>query len=130
MNLALFLTPLSSVATVPARATVRAALDELEAAGFSAVPVVDADGSYLGTLTEGDLLRFLRSGADLDASLVMDVPLRHEVGAASILDAFASIVERAADQNFVPVLDSRGVLMGIVTRRTILKHLWDAPRGA
>jgi predicted transcriptional regulator len=26
----------------------------------------------------------------------------------------------AADQNFIPVVDSRGVLMGIVTRRTIL----------
>lgn len=125
MNLAMFLTPMSSVASVPARMSVRLALAELESLGYAAVPVVDADGSYLGTLTEGDLLRFLQSGEDLDTSFVMDVPMRHDIAPVSILDGIESIVERAADQNFVPVLDSRGVLMGIVTRRTIIQHLWS-----
>jgi CBS domain-containing protein len=126
MNLAMFLTPLASVASVPARMAVRLALDEMDSLGYSAVPVVDADGSYLGTLTEGDLLRFVRSGEDVEASMVMDVPLRHDVRVASVLDPIESVVERAADQNFVPVVDSRGVLMGIVTRRTLIRHLWDA----
>lgn len=125
MNLAMFLTPVSAVATVPARMAVRLALDEMDGLGYAAVPVVDGDGSYLGTLTEGDLLRFLRGGADLDASLVLDVPLRTEVRTASVLDGIESVVGLAADQNFVPVLDSRGVLMGIVTRRTLIQHLWS-----
>lgn len=129
MNLAMFLTPLSAVACLPARMSVRLALDEMDEHGFSAVPVVDADGTYLGTLTEGDLLRWLRSGADLDNSLVLDVPLRSDNKPASVLDGLDSIVERAAEQNFVPVLDSRGVLMGIVTRKAILSHLWHRSQG-
>jgi CBS domain-containing protein len=130
MNLAMFLTPLASVACLPARMTVRLALEEMQTLGYAAVPVVDADGTYLGTLTEGDLLRFVRGENDLDASLVLDVPTRTENRAVSVLDGIDSIVERAADQNFVPVLDGRGVLMGIVTRRTLIQHLWSRAKGA
>jgi CBS domain-containing protein len=130
MNLAMFLTPLASVACVPARVSVRAGLEQMQGLGFSAVPVVDGDGTYLGTLTEGDLLRFVRSGRDLDELLVLDVPLRTDNRPASVLDGIDSVIERAADQNFVPVIDSRGVLMGIVTRRTLIQHLWSRSKTA
>ena len=43
------------------------------------------------------------------------------------LSASLSVCRVAVDQNFVPVVDSRGVLMGIVTRKTILEHLWPPP---
>jgi CBS domain-containing protein len=123
VNLALFLTPLSSVAWMPARASVREALDRMDAHGWSAVPILDEDGGYLGTLTEGDLLRHLRTGADLDATMVLDVPLRSDNKAVSIVAGIETVVDVAVRQNFVPVVDSRGVLMGIVTRKAVIGWL-------
>ena len=72
------------------------------------------------SLTEGDLLRFVLSGEDIDETRVIDVPMRDENRAVPVVANLDAIVEVALDQNFVPVVDSRGVLMGIVTRRTIL----------
>ncbi len=123
MNLALFLTPLSHVAWMPARVTVREALDRFDAQPWTAVPILDGDGVYFGTLTEGDLLRCLRSGADLDATLVLDVALRSDNKAVSIVADIRAVVDVAVHQNFVPVVDSRGVLMGIVTRKAVIAWL-------
>lgn len=120
MNLALYLTPKGSVTCLDADATVREAIERMEEGGYTAVPVVDRDACYVGTLTEGDLLRYVLSGEDIDQMRVMDVPTRAENRAVSVVATVDTIVEVAMDQNFVPVVDSRGVLMGIVTRRTIL----------
>lgn len=121
MNLALYLTPTPHLVCLDSRLPVREALERLEQTTFTAVPVIDADRCYLGTLTEGDLLRFLRSGADLDDTRLLDVPIRSENRAVSVVATIDAVVELAMDQNFVPVVDSRGVLMGIVTRKTILR---------
>ena len=133
MNLALFITPKTAVAWMPASLTVRDAIDRMQEHGFSAVPVLDDDGVYLGTLTEGDLLRaVMRTGGfsiaapdgGLDELVVEDVELRHDNRAVLVVADISAVVEVAVDQNFVPVIDSRGVLMGIVTRKAILEHLW------
>jgi CBS domain-containing protein len=128
VNLALFLTPKATVAWMPASATLRDALERMEKHGFSAVPVLDRAGVYLGTLTEGDLLRaVLRSDGQLDTVHVGEVPIRSENRAVLVVADIEAVVQIAVDQNFVPVVDSRGVLMGIVTRKRILEHLWRPP---
>lgn len=48
-------------ATVPATATVRAALREMKENDFSQLPVVDADGAVTGSVLETDVLNFLLS---------------------------------------------------------------------
>ncbi len=125
MNVALLLTPISLVDTIAAKAFVADAFVDFTAHGYTAVPLVDHKGRYVGTLTEGDLLRLLQ--ADPDAKLgklrVDEVPLRVENKAVDVLATLPEVLERANEQNFVPVVDSRGVLMGIVTRRTVLDHL-------
>ena len=84
-------------------------------------PTISLPDSFTGTpITEGDLLRFVLSGEDIDETRVIDVPMRDENRAVPVVANLDAIVEVALDQNFVPVVDSRGVLMGIVTRRTIL----------
>lgn len=120
MNLALYLTPKTSVQCLDGDVSVREGILRMEEGGYTAVPVVDRDACYVGTLTEGDLLRFVLSGEDIDETRVIDVPMRDENRAVPVVANLDAIVEVALDQNFVPVVDSRGVLMGIVTRRTIL----------
>ena len=70
-----------SIKWIEKRATVRDALARLELSGYAAIPVLDANGRYAGTVTEGDLLRKLTLTpnlrlADLEEVRLFEVPLR------------------------------------------------------
>lgn len=123
MTVTLLLTPIAEVACVDLRATVREALAGMQ--GFAAIPVVDGAGRYVGTLTEGDLLRLMHLDRDLDLDrhTVSMVPLKVANRPVDATAEIREILQAASDRNFVPVVDSRGVLMGIVTRRAVLEHL-------
>ena len=56
MNIAFFLIPKSDVACISVHATMRQALEKMEHHQYTAVPLLDHEGHYIGTLTEGDLL--------------------------------------------------------------------------
>jgi dTDP-glucose pyrophosphorylase len=56
-------------AALPPTATVRAALERLDAAGTQIVLVVDAEDRLLGTITDGDIRRAILRQLDLDASV-------------------------------------------------------------
>ncbi len=127
MNIAFFLTPKSEVVWVPETATLRQALECMTAEGFSAIPVLDQRGHYASTLTEGDLLRALwhtrgplREEAQL---LTLGLVPRHVTYVAVSIDAqVEELLSLAIRQNFVPVVDSRGVFIGIVRRRSIIEQ--------
>ncbi|MEZ4238673.1 MAG: CBS domain-containing protein [Myxococcota bacterium] len=124
MNLAFFLTPLDDVSWLPVTASVADAMVQLRRHSYTAVPLLDAQRRYVGTLTEGDLLFWLadhEGGAE--GARLAAVPRRFDVRAVAVDTDVRGLLGVAADQNFVPVVDSRGVLMGIVTRRAILVHL-------
>jgi CBS domain-containing protein len=136
MNIAFFLTPKREVVWLPAAATLAEALESLRPHRYSAVPILDEDGSYLGTLTEGDILWHALGAAEqrpvgaADFSLgklyrvqVRDVPRRHENRAVHIDAEVEALVARAVHQTFVPVVDDREVFIGIVRRQHIIEHL-------
>ena len=60
-NILFFLTPKAMCAFVYDDYTVRQALEKMEAAGYSALPILNKRGEYRGTLTEGDLLWALKN---------------------------------------------------------------------
>ena len=65
MNILFFLTPKSEVAYVYDTDTVRQVLEKMENQRYSAIPVISKeDGSYIGTLTEGDLLWYIKEQDD------------------------------------------------------------------
>lgn len=126
MNVAFFLTPLKDVATVPVRSTVRQALERMEFHRYASVPLVDDEGRYVGTLTEGDLLWGMKarqlSPKDAEHVPLSEIPRRWENRAVDVTTDVTELLARVADQNFVPVVDSRGVLMGIVRRGAIIEY--------
>ena len=66
MNILFFLTPKSEVAYVHDTDTLRQVLEKMEHSRYSAVPVIGKkDGRYIGTLTEGDLLWYIKDYGDL-----------------------------------------------------------------
>lgn len=127
MNIAFFLTPKSEVAWVPAKATMRQALEKMEHHRYTAIPVLDEEGCYVATLTEGDLLWKMKNTAGVTFADTERIPLslvpRHlDVRPVRVDTDIEQLFSRAIDQNFVPVVDSRNVFMGIVRRSAIIEY--------
>ncbi len=120
VNLAFFLTPVADVVWLPSSARVGEAVDSLRHHGYSSVPVLDPQRRYVSAVTARDLLSHLAL-PEGDVSDRLDrVTRRAHTRAVGIETDIRGLLAVAADQNFVPVVDSRGVMMGIVTRRAIL----------
>lgn len=95
--------------------------------GFTAVPVINIKGEYLGSVSEGDFLWFiLKNGQDentLKTTLIGDLLREDFMPAVSIDLPVEELFNRSLHQNYVPVVDDRNIFIGIVTRQKILDTL-------
>jgi predicted transcriptional regulator len=135
MNIAHFLIPKRDVVWIPADASMRYVFLRMEESGYTALPMLDSNGCYAGTITEGDLLRHLMYSTQ-DVSIAgtgrvraVEVRVRTRVEAVDIDADVERLFDRAIEQNFVPVQDSRGAFIGIVRRREILEFCAGLLRG-
>jgi len=105
----------------------RQALEKMEFHRYSAIPLINDDGKYAGTLTEGDLLWKLKNTPHLDFEhtnhvRIEEIPLHLQNKAISINEEMEAIISRAMEQNFVPVVDDKGIFIGIIRRREIIEY--------
>ena len=130
MNILLNITPKNQIAFVYSDYTLRQTLEKLEYHGYSAVPIIDREGRYIATITEGDLLHILKNKYSLnikeaEALPLMEIPRRFDIHAVTIHTKMEDLIAHALNQNFVPVVDDRGVFIGIITRKKIIQYLSD-----
>jgi CBS domain-containing protein len=130
MNIAFFLTPKADVAWVSTTCTLRQAIERMEHHGYTAIPVLAPDGGYDSTLTEGDILWFMKQHPDVrfwdtERVLLTDVTRRMVLRPVAIDADVEELLSLAIDQNFVPAVDGRGAFIGIVRRRAILVYFRD-----
>ena len=128
MNVISLLTPKTNVAWLYEDWTIRQGLEKLRFHGYTAIPVLAKDGSYVGTVSEGDFLWCLLDQGSGDIQTQEKQPLRRVIRpgfnpAVRIDVALEDLVERALRQSFIPVVDDRGAFVGIVTRQNIIKRL-------
>lgn len=114
--------------------TIRQGLEKLQRSGYTALPVLSREGLYVGTVTEGDFLWSILDRGDNSMKAQEKIKLRSILRkdfnpAVGIGVGMEELVERAMKQSFVPVIDDRGMLVGIVTRQTIIRHLVEAKAG-
>lgn len=57
--------PKDQVAYITNSLSMLEALEQLEQHHYTAIPIIDNEGKYVGTLSEGDLLWKLKNTADL-----------------------------------------------------------------
>lgn len=131
MNIMRFLTPKSKVAYLDSAATVRNGFEKMTYHKYRAIPVISSEGIYVGTVTEGDLLRSMlsRGGNNMhehEKVCIKDVIRTDWNLPVSINCTVDQLFNRIAEQNFVPVVDDRGVFIGIVTRKAVLTFLCEA----
>lgn len=130
MNILFFLKPKGDIVYIYDRYTLRQALEKMKCHGFAAIPVIDRDGSYAGTLSEGDLLwAILHNHAyeshDREQLFVKDILKGRQNEPVNVNAAIEDLLLMAMNQNFIPVTDDRGLFIGIVTRRDILQFYYD-----
>lgn len=128
MNILFFLTPKEDVAHVDEDDTLRQVLEKMEHHGYTAIPLLDENGKYIGTITEGDLLWFLKDRNFPELKLLEDMPItaierRRDNKAVNITEPMEDLFDKVMNQNFVPVIDDKQVFIGIVTRKDILLYL-------
>ena len=128
MNVISLLTPKTNAAWLYEDWTIRQGLEKLRFHGYTAIPVLAKDGSYVGTVSEGDFLWCLLDQGSGDIQTQEKQPLRRVIRpgfnpAVRIDVALEELVERALRQSFIPVVDDRGAFVGIVTRQNIIKRL-------
>lgn len=130
MNPAMLLIPKSQVDFIQDDDTVRQGLEKFRHHGYTAVPLINKRGKYLGTISDKDFLRYIIDNKTVDLRAMEDVPiksiLRPTFNPPVSIDAdMLSLFEQVMDQNFVPVVDSRGLFVGIITRRSVLSYVYE-----
>lgn len=130
MNIAFFLTPKSEVAYEYIDATMRQVMERMEHHGYTAIPLIDKNGKYVGTLTEGDLLWTLKRNPELtfkntNTVSVREIKRKVKHKSVCINENMESLISLAVSQNFVPVVDDNGTFIGIIKRSDIIEHCYN-----
>ena len=131
MNILFFLTPKSDVAYIFEDETLRQTVEKMEHRKFSCIPILNKEGKYTGTISEGDLLwgikRLNINITDLkqmeDVS-IMAIPRRATYKPVHADAYMEDLLDRAINQNYVPVIDDKGSFIGIITRKEIIKYCY------
>lgn len=129
-NVAFFLTPKQDVACLYDDFTLRQSLEKLRRCGYTAIPVITWDNQYVGTVSEGDFLWYLVSDgkvqrmsmAQLEDVHLKDVIRQDYNPPVTINTDIDMLLQRAMQQNFIPVVDDLGSFIGIVTRKDIIRY--------
>lgn len=123
-----FVVPKSLVEYVTSESTVRQALEKMRYHRYVAIPVIDREGKYVGTLRNDDIFSYFLDNDSFDTRIA------ERCGIEDLLDknysppvyhnaSMNELIEKVKEHNFVPVVDDRGCFIGIILRRDILNFL-------
>lgn len=130
MNVARLLIPKCKVAFIIENSTIRQGIEKIKYHGYTAIPVINEAGEYVGTVSEGDFLwHILKKGIknieEEKSITVKDILNKNKSKSIKINTPVDELLILVMDQNFVVVTDDRGIFMGIITRRDIIKFYYD-----
>lgn len=128
MNVITLLMPKTQVSYLEEDDSIRQGLEKMRAHKYTAIPVLSKDGHYRGTVSEGDFLwhildRENNSLREQEMLSIKEVLRENFNPAVKIGVSMEDLLERAMQQNFVPVVDDRDFFIGIVTRQSIMRNL-------
>lgn len=130
MNILFFLKPKSEVAFIYDYCTLRQVLETMEYHKYASIPMLNREGEYVGTITEGDLLWGIKSYQNMELKraeniFIQDFPRKADYEAVSADADMEDLLRKAMNQNFVPVVDDQKKFIGIITRKTIIEYCYE-----
>lgn len=135
VNIAKIMIPKVALAVVHSKDTVRQGIEMMRFHGYTAIPVLDENEVYLGSITEGDFLRhILQTGManvrEHEQFKIEDIFRPNFCEARHIFAPASELIEAALEQNFIPIVDDRNCLCGIVTRKALIAFLAEGYKAA
>ena len=129
MNILFYLVPKSEVIYLYDDYSLRQAMEKMEYHKYGAVPSINRAGNYVGTLTEGDILWELKDRKLTNLHEAEEIMLRHinrkrDNEPVNVNCNIEDLVITSMNQNFVPVIDDKGIFIGIVTRKSIIEYCY------
>ena len=128
MNILFFLMPKGEVSFLFDDMTMRQVIEKFDYYKYSSMPILNHKGEYVGTITEGDILRKLRTmEIDIKAAEnipISEIPRRTDNQAVKITQDMEDVISMAVNQNFIPVIDDHNIFIGIITRKTIIQYFY------
>lgn len=126
-NILSLLTPKDRVAYIESDMSIRQGLEKLRAHGYTAIPVLNKDGTYYGVVSEGDFLWDLMDDnvvtvQELESKKIRDI-IRKEIPSCKIDVTYEQLIKMIVNYNFVPIVDDRNIMMGIITRKSVIDNL-------
>lgn len=130
MNILFFLTPKINVEYIYDDFSLRQTVEKMEHHKYTAIPILSRSGKYIGTITEGDILRVIKDKYSLNLHEaeeypIRQVPRRWHNNPVNINCNIEDLFLTAMRQNFVPVADDEGKFIGIITRKDILDYCFQ-----
>lgn len=129
MNILFFLKPKNEVEFIYDDDSLRQVIEKMEYHRYSAIPLISRQhGTYLGTVTARDILWYVKDEHNLSVKDAEDISVMHVKRCHDNLpvDADADmedLIDKIANQNFVPVIDDSNIFIGIITRKDIINYL-------
>lgn len=123
-----YFTPKNETQYITSDSTIRAVIEKFDFHKYTVVPVIDLQGKFLFTISEGDILRFIKNFAKFNYSiaenvLVTEIPIYRSYQHLNISADFEEVCKLSLQQNFIPLVDDRGMFIGIIRRSKILNYL-------
>lgn len=127
MSVLFFLLPKGKCAYINETDSIRQAIEKMEHHNYTAIPILSSEGKYISTLSNGDILYFLKENSldlqKIEHINVMKIKIRKETKPIFINQKMDSLVELIINQNFIPVIDDQKTFIGIVTRKKVIEYL-------
>ena len=124
MNL---LTPKTKVEYLYNDITVGEAIAKMKRRRYALIPVLERNSNrYLYSISSSDLLYKIMQIGDVkkaEALPLSEVEINRLVIPAPQVKDIESLGDLLSSQNFVPIVDEKGIFLGLVTRRSVFNYL-------
>ncbi len=128
MNIAMLLNPKCELSFLYSNDSVRQGLEQFRIHKYTAVPVLNDDGSYYGIIRDKEFLTYILESDNYSIKDFENIRIKEIISAGSnppvnINASAEELISRITDYNFVPVVDSRNYFVGIITRKNVINYL-------
>lgn len=124
-NIFQLLTPKSNTTFLSEKNTIRQAIEVFDVHKFSVLSILNKQGEYVSTISEGDILRYIKNSCNFDISkaeskLISEIEHYRPYTSININATIEEIYDLILSQNYIPVVDDRKKYIGIITRKDVL----------